>query len=56
MRKFREVDEDNLLALIEILTDNGCRLEIHRASRREDCYYNLYDVFILGNTGEKKDD
>lgn len=44
MRKFPRVDEYDLMGLIRILTDNGCRLEIHR-TQGEDEYY---DVFILG--------
>lgn len=56
MRKFKEVYEGNLMSLIEVLTDNGCRLEIHRTSGRDDDCYNYYDVFILGKKEDEESD
>ena len=52
MRKYPRVVEYDLMSLIRILTDNGCRLEIHRTKGEEE----YYDVFILGSTEEKNDD
>ena len=55
MRKYPAVEKENLIALIDILTKNGARLEINTASMADITgrssvtgLTNKYDVFIIG--------
>ena len=52
--KFKHIDKENLAALIDILTRDGARLEVHRTSLADitnrpnvEGLTNKYDVFIL---------
>ena len=52
--KFHSIDKENLAALIDILTRDGARLEVHRTSLADitgrpgvQGLTNKYDVFIL---------
>lgn len=52
--KFKSVEKENLTALIDVLTKDGTRLEIHRASLADitgrpgvSGLTNRFDIFVL---------
>lgn len=54
MRKIRFIDEENLMPLIRVLTENGKRIEVHKTKGYNEGRFDYYyELFILGDTEEE---
>ena len=54
LRKYTSVKDEDLTPLIRVLTNNGKRVEVHKAKGFiEGRFDYFYEVFILGDTEEE---